>query len=61
MKPLVRIGKIEDPDRWRRDDLRAMTPNQRVRMLLKMQESARENPLPPMERIVHIKRYDKTS
>ena len=37
MKHIVRIGKIKDQDRWRRDDLRACTPNERVEMLLQLQ------------------------
>lgn len=38
MKPIVRIGKIKDQDRWRRDDLRSMSPIQRVEILEKMQD-----------------------
>lgn len=37
MKKIVRIGKVEDQDHWRRDDLRACTPNERVEMLLQLQ------------------------
>ena len=37
MNKTVRIGKIKDQDRWRRDDLRACTPDERVEMLLQLQ------------------------
>ena len=37
MKTVVRIGRVEDQDRWRRDDLRRCTPSERVDMLLQMQ------------------------
>ena len=37
MKKVVRIGKIEDQDKFRRDDIREMSPNARVSMLIKMQ------------------------
>lgn len=38
MKPTVRIGTINEQDQWRRDDCRALSPNQRVDMLLQMQD-----------------------
>ena len=37
MKKVVRIGKIEDQDKFRRDDIRKMSPNARVSMLINMQ------------------------
>ncbi len=37
MEKIVRIGKIEDQDAFRRQDMRRLTPNQRVAMLLEMQ------------------------
>ena len=37
MKKIVRIGKIEDQDEFRRDDIRKMSPNARVSMLIEMQ------------------------
>lgn len=30
----VRVGKPEDQDRWRREDMLRMTPNERLQMLL---------------------------
>ncbi len=36
MKKIVRIGKIENQDNLRRDDIRKMSPNNRVDMMLKM-------------------------
>ena len=37
MKKCVRVGRVQDQDGWRRDDLRAMTPSERVDMALQLQ------------------------
>ena len=37
MQKVVRIASVEDHDRHRREDVRRMTPNQRVALLLAMQ------------------------
>ena len=37
MEKIVRIGKIEDQDTFRRNDIRNMTPDARVSMLIEMQ------------------------
>ena len=37
MKKVVRIGKVADQDDFRRDDIRNMSPNDRVNMVIKMQ------------------------
>lgn len=37
MEKRVRIGKIEDQDRFRREDMLRMTPNERLQMLVDMQ------------------------
>ena len=39
MKPIVRIGKIEDQNRWRREDMQKLTPDERVDLLLQLQEN----------------------
>ena len=39
MKTLVRIGRIEDQDRWRREDMQKLTPDERVDILLRLQEN----------------------
>jgi hypothetical protein len=37
MEKRVRIGTLADQDRWRREDLAARTPSERVDMLLDLQ------------------------
>lgn len=32
----VRMGTVEDQDRWRREDLLAMTPDERVMTLIRL-------------------------
>ncbi len=39
MKKTVRIGKISDQDEFRRNDIRKMSPNARVIMLLSIQSA----------------------
>ncbi len=56
IKTLVRIGKIEDQDRWRREDMQKLTPDERVDMLLQLQENYFAGQDRTMVRIAHIKR-----
>ncbi len=56
MNKTVRIGKIEDQDRWRRDDLRACTPDERVAMLLQMQNKYFTGRDRRILRVAHIER-----
>lgn len=56
MKPIVRIGKIEDQDRWRREDLRKCTPDERVDMLLQLQKNFFAGQDRTIVRVAHIKR-----
>jgi len=56
MKHIVRIGSIEDQDLWRREDLKKCTPNERVDMLLQLQENFFAGQDRTIKRIVHIKR-----
>jgi len=59
MKKIIRIGKLEDQDDFRRDDIRKMSPNSRVNMVLEMQSQFFNwNLNPKIERIVTIKRMD---
>lgn len=57
MKRTVRIGRVSDQDRWRRDDLRAMVPNQRVALLRRQQKQFFGTDSRVLQRIVRIKRY----
>lgn len=51
MKKIVRIGDIEDQDNWRRDDTGALTPNQRVAIVVEMQNQySRENKIQTLTR-----------
>jgi len=56
MKRTVRIGRIEDQDRWRRADLRKCTPSERVDMVLEMQARYLANQDRTLLRVAHIKR-----
>ena len=59
MEKIVRIGKIENQDDFRRDDIRKMSPTSRVNMMLKMQyDFLKWNTNPKMERIVTIKKMN---
>ena len=59
MEKVVRIGKIENQDDFRRDDIRKMSPASRVNMMLKMQyDFFKWNTNPKMERIVTIKKMN---
>ncbi len=59
MKKIVRIGKIENQDEFRRDDIRKMSPNNRVDMMLKMQyQFFKWNLNPKIERIATVRRMD---
>ena len=55
MKHRVRIGTVQDQDTWRRDDIRALSPNQRVDMLLAMQSQYFNNAPRPLTRVASIK------
>jgi len=59
MEKLIRIGKIEDQDDLRRDDIRKMSSISRVNMMLKMQyEFFKWNMNPKIERIITIKKIN---
>ena len=59
MEKLIRIGKIEDQDNLRRDDIRKMSSIGRVNMMLKMQyEFFKWNMNPKIERIITIKKIN---
>jgi hypothetical protein len=57
MKKIVRIGKIEDQDKFRREDIRKMSPNARVSMLIKMQRKFFDwDANPDIQRTATVKR-----
>jgi hypothetical protein len=56
---IVRIGKIEDQDEFRREDIRKMSPDQRVQMLLDMQAGFLNwTSNPRIERTARLKRIN---
>jgi len=55
MKKKVRIGTVQDQDRWMRADIRALSPNQRVEMVLKMQSQYFNNAPRALKRVARIK------
>jgi len=61
MKRVARIGGLEDQDRWRRDDLRAMSPNRRVRILVEMQNQYTNNAARSLKRVVTIRSNGATA
>ncbi len=58
MKHTVRIGNVEDQDRWRRDDLRACSPDERVEMLLQLQADHFAGQDQTLVRVAHVKRMN---
>lgn len=40
MKNIVRIGEVRDQDAWRREDIKRMSPNERVKLVLELQDRA---------------------
>ena len=57
MKKVVRRGKIADQDKFRREDVQNMTPDERVKMLLKMQYNYfKWDQNPKIQRIATVKR-----
>jgi len=60
MEKVVRIGKVIDQDAIRREDIRNISPNKRVLMVLKMQgEYFQWDKKNVIERVVSIKRLSK--
>ena len=58
MKHIVRIGSIEDQDRWRREDLKKCTPDERVDMLLQLQENFFAGQDRTIVRVAYMKRLN---
>ena len=56
MNMKIRVGKLVDQDRWRRDDLRACTPEERVDMLLQMQSAFLGESDRTVERVIHTRK-----
>lgn len=50
----VRVGKPEDQDRWRREDMLRMTPNERVRLLVEMQHAYFPELRKPLRRVARM-------
>lgn len=55
MKKIVRIGKVEDQDKFRREDMRRMTPNERLAMLLDMQCAYLPEWMEPIQRVATMR------
>lgn len=59
MKKIIRIGKMEDQDEFRREDIRKMSPSVRVDMVLKMQSQFfKWNLNPKIERTATVRKID---
>jgi len=59
MEKIVRIGKLEEQDEFRREDVRKMSPNKRVDMVLKMQRKyCQWDVNTKIERVVSIKKIE---
>lgn len=59
MEKVVRIGKIENQDDFRRDDVRKISPVDRVNMVLKMQHDFLKWDMnPKIERILTIRKIN---
>ena len=57
MKNRVRIGKVGDQDRWRREDLLAMSPDERVGLLLDMQHHYFGDQINVLVRVARIRTF----
>ncbi len=59
MEKVVRIGKLNEQDQFRHDDLRKMTPNERVNVLLTIQANyLRWDLNPRIKRVGKLKRFE---
>ena len=56
MNKTVRIGTIKDQDRCRRDDLRTMSPDQRVELLRLQREQLYGDRAHRLERVARVVR-----
>jgi hypothetical protein len=51
----VRMVLISDQDRWRREDMRCLSPNERVDLLLQMQQHYRGDQAQHIKRVATIR------
>ena len=56
MEKIVRITKVEEQDETRREDMRQMTPADRMEALLRLRDQL--YPYAPLERVVTIRTLD---
>jgi len=54
MKHVVRIGRLEDQDRMRRDDCLRLTPDQRVEALLRFRSQFFADDMRPLQRTARV-------
>ena len=53
---IVRIGTVSDQDRFRREDVRRMSPGDRVRLVLRMQRQFLDWDRHSMQRVATVRR-----
>jgi hypothetical protein len=56
VQKIVRIGTIADQDRFRREDVRRMSPSRRVRLVLGMQRQFLDWDRCPLQRVAAVRR-----
>ena len=55
MNRTVRVGKVEDQDRFRREDMLRLTPDERVRLVFEMQARFLGSGRQPLQRTVVVR------
>jgi hypothetical protein len=56
IKKMVRIGKVEDQDRWRREDCARMTPNERLNALVDFRYRSFPEEMKSVKKVVAVRR-----
>jgi hypothetical protein len=57
IKKIVRIGTVQEQDRVRREDMRRMSPVERVGALIELRDRA--FPYEPLKRVATVRKFDR--
>jgi len=58
LRRVVRVGRPQDQDRWRRDDYAALSPDRRLRLMLELREAAWPD-AGPLRRCARVRRLGR--
>lgn len=56
IKTTIRIGRVEDQDRWRREDCARMTPNERLNALIDFRYRSFPEEMKSVKKVVAVRR-----